>query len=428
MRQKLTIKIMRRSQPGWLMRTLILLPFLLGTLQELLGLSRGIRYLLDGAWVLLLLFWARSGFRTNGKGIGRLALWAAAFLGYTLLVSAARLSVPAYYLWGARNSFRFYAAFFTFAAFLTPEEVEGYLTAFDRLFWINFVVSLFQFFILGKKGDFLGGIFGTQSGVNADTNLFFLIVVTKSLLFYLEKRESPWRCVCKCAAALLVAALAELKFFFAEFLLVLALAVFFTGISRRKFRVILAGFGAAILGAALLNGVFPQFDRWFSVEWFFENAASRKGYTSSGDLNRLNAISVIGERWLTGWDERLLGLGLGNCDTSGYAFLSTPFYKKFSYMHYTWMSHAFLYLETGYLGLIFYFGFFLLTFAEIRAVEKRSEGLTGTCCRMGKILAICCLILTVYNASLRSEAAYMAYFVLAIPFALQGPSTKSHKR
>ena len=31
-------------------------------------------------------------------------------------------------------------------------------------------------------------------------------------------------------------------------------------------------------------------------------------------------------------------------------------------------------------------------------------------------LAICCILIAIYNSSLRMEAGYMAYFVLALPF------------
>ena len=32
------------------------------------------------------------------------------------------------------------------------------------------------------------------------------------------------------------------------------------------------------------------------------------------------------------------------------------------------------------------------------------------------IFAICCILIAIYNSSLRMEAGYMAYFVLALPF------------
>ena len=87
-------------------------------------------------------------------------------------------------------------------------------------------------------------------------------------------------------------------------------------------------------------------------------------------------------------------------------------------MHYTWMSYATMYLECGWIGLIFYFGFFVLVYFKVLKIERNcSAGWKGYC-RITRIVAVLCLIISVYNSSLRTEAGYMAYFVLAVPFAI----------
>ena len=193
---------------------------------------------------------------------------------------------------------------------------------FDIFFWLNVAVSLYQYFVLELSGDYLGGIFGTEKGGNAYTNVFFLIMLVKDILFYLEKRQKPIPCMLKCGAMLLVAALAELKFFFVEFILVLSLAVIFTKFTWRKILIILGGSAAVVAAASLLMTVFPEFEGFLSLERILEVTTSDKGYTSSGDLNRLNAISRINELWLkTPW-QRLFGLGLGK---SRQKYLYLPF-------------------------------------------------------------------------------------------------------
>lgn len=57
------------------------------------------------------------------------------------------------------------------------------------LVWLDVVVSLYQFFVMQLDGDYLGGIFGVEKGGNVYTNIFFVIVVTKSVLSYLEKKR-----------------------------------------------------------------------------------------------------------------------------------------------------------------------------------------------------------------------------------------------
>lgn len=416
MHSRLTIKIKKRSATGWLVWILVMMPFLFAFLNEFLGVPHAVRYLMDFSWIgltVLMLLYKRHFQRT----VDSLALWVILFLICTLLTYVMQYQSGLYYLWGFRNNFRFYAAFFLFVVFLKPKDGEDYLKLFDKIFWINAAVSMFQYFVLDLEGDYLGGVFFTEAGGNSYTNLFFLIVVTRSVVLYLEKREKLGVCTAKLVTAVVVAAMAELKFFFVELVLVIILASLFARFSWRKLLVIVGGFLVVVLGAFFLTRLFPHFSDFFSYRWFLETALSEKGYTSAGDMNRLNAIPMINELWLKSWGQRLFGLGLGNCDTSGFAFLNTPFFQRNGDLHYIWMSYAMIYLECGYVGLAFFWGFFVLLFFKLCRMEKKAEGGMISTCRIARILAILCIVISVYNGSLRMEAGYMVYFVLAIPFA-----------
>ena len=412
----MTIKIKKRTQPGWLMWLIIVLPFLFGFLNEFVGLPRTIRYLLDVAWIALLMFMVCFQRRLEIKPVRGLLGWVFLFLLYTALVYLVEFQSPLYYLWGLRNNFRFYVAFFAFCLFMKSGEVEGFFRLFDVLFWVNAAVTLFQFFVLGNKGDYLGGIFGVTQGTNAYTNIFFVIVISRSLLLYLQKRGNIWPCITRCAVALFVAALAEIKFYFVIFVVIFAMALLLTDFTWRKLMVIFGGIAVVALGAAVLVMIFPGSAGFLTFDFLWETATSDKGYTSAGDLNRLNAIPQINELWLTNWGQRMFGLGLGNCDTSGIAALNTPFYRVNADMHYTWIGYAFLYLETGWIGLVFYYVFFVMVYLKCGG---RREGMEKTYCQLARILAVCCILITVYNPSLRAESGYMAYFVLAVPFVYE---------
>ena len=408
----MTITLKKRSQAELLTGILIVMPFWLGTLREFLGLPSAIQYLLDAVWCLLLAYMFRS--RHKGPLILRVCVWL--FLIYTALVYLVQFQSPLYYLWGIRNNFRFYAAFFAFCLFLNQRDADDYFRLFDKLFWVDIAVSLVQFFLLEKKGDHLGGLFGVESGANGYTNTFFCIILTKSVIFYLGKKEKMLACVAKFVAAIIIAALAELKFFFVEAVLIIILAVLFTDFSWRKVLIICGGLVGILAGVMLLVKIFPNFTGFFSWEWMWKTAISNKGYTSSGDINRLNAISQINEYWLTGKWSRFFGMGLGNCDTAGFEIVNTPFFKAYGDMHYTWLSHAMMYLECGWIGLMFYFGFFVLVYFKALKIEKTCGIGWKSYCRITRIVAVLCLIISVYNSSLRMEAGYMAYFVLAVPF------------
>ena len=301
MKSKLTITIKKRSQPEWFSWFILIMPFLFGLLNTLLRLPWAIRYLIDVAWVMLVFLLMRYRPLKRLKEARGLVLWVCLFLICTLLVYLVQYQSGLYYLWGFRNNFRFYIAFFAFAAFLRSSDIDGLFRVMGKVFWLNVFISLFQFFAQGLQQDVLGGIFGVETGVNGYSNIFYVVVLTSSLILCFEKQEPLKSCVLKCGAALVVAALTELKFFFVEFALILALTSLYTKFTWRKLIMILGGAVGLVVCTALLMEIFPGFKGWFSFDRMLETAISDKGYTSSGDLNRLNSIPRINELWLTHW-------------------------------------------------------------------------------------------------------------------------------
>ena len=109
-------------------------------------------------------------------------------------------------------------------------------------------------------------------------------------------------------------------------------------------------------------------------------------------------------------------MGLGSCETSSY-FQSTFFLQYGEQLHYNYLLHAFTPLETGWIGLILFLGFFVsvgvLAWKYSRAVPADKK----TLCLTAMIMAAVCLIQCFYNNALRVEnSGYLAFFILAVPF------------
>lgn len=424
MNNKMVIRIKKRSQPSMLIWLILLLLFAMALLLQIFHLPGAVRYLCDVVWICMAVMLVLRS-RIKGGDFQCAFGWIILFAAYTLLVYMVSYQSVFYYLWGFRNNFRFYVAFLFFVVFAKAEDIHDLFRLFDQLYWVNLVVTMIQFYLLEVDGDYLGGIFGVEQGCNGYTVVFLSVIVAKSVVFYLEAKEKTWQCLTKCTAALYVAALAELKYFYIMFIVIVVLASLFTKFTWRKFFLIAGGAIGIVAGVSLLSSLFSGGLKWFSLEWFWKNAISSKGYTSNYDLNRLNAIAVINERWLTdGW-QRLFGLGLGNCDTSSYAIVNTPFFEKYGDMHYSWLSYAFMYLECGWIGLLFYYGFFALVYRRAQKMEHGCDASVKTYCRIARIMAIVCVMISIYNSSLRTEAGYLVYFVLAAPFAYSRSMQKS---
>ena len=136
-------------------------------------------------------------------------------------------------------------------------------------------------------------------------------------------------------------------------------------------------------------------------------------------MNRMTAVSISLEQFLLSPWENIFGLGLGNCDYANFDFLNTPFYLANNQWHYSWFSSAMLVLETGLAGLGIYVLFFVVLFFAVHERQKLKQA-DVLYCQLAKIMALMCLVLILYNNSLRVEAAYMIYFILSLPFLAKG--------
>lgn len=387
-------------------------PFIMAFLLEFLKLPSFVKYVTDVMYVggVLLAASGRSAFIR--KKHAPFVLFTVALLIYTFVVYLFNFQTPLYYFWGVRNTFRFYAAFMLFAVMLDEEDAQGCLKFMDTVFWINAAVSLFQFFVMGLRQDFLGGIFGVDEGCNSYTIIFFSIVLTKSLLGFMNKQEKAWHCFLKCGVSLLIAAMAELKFFFILFVLILLLCTLMTKFSFRKTLVLAVGALLLMFSGSLLPMIFGK-NQALTLD-NIQKMITATNYSTAKDLGRFTAIPTIARDFLTTPLKQLFGLGLGNCDTSAFQMFNSEFYRSHSYLNYNWFSSAFLFLETGAVGLVAYLSFFVLCFVLARRQIKK--GANELFCRISMIMSVICFILVFYNSSLRTEIAYMAFFSLALPF------------
>ena len=410
--------IRKRSFPEWFALLLVCLPFAYSFFTELLRLPNVIKFLSD---MLIMVSAAIVVIRSTNKGqlyVSRansaFTVVIALFFLYTLIGYLLNYQSFLYYFWGARNNFRFYFAFLIFISFIKAEDASKCLKLIDVLLWVHVAVTLVQYFVYNHEQDFLGGIFGVQKGCNGYTIAFISIVASKSVLSYMNGEEKAVLCIIKCAMCLLVSALAELKAFFLFFLLILTIATIVTRFSAKKYLLIAAAVILVGLAYTILVSLFENFRGFLSIENIL-NELVKENYASSEDMGRFTSIPIISERFLTTLPDRLLGMGLGNCDTSTISIFNTAFYDRYVDLHYSIFSVAFIYIETGVIGLVLFSAFFVVSLVKACIALRRKEG-NLLFNQMGIIMSILCFVLIFYNSSLRTEAGYMIYFVLALPF------------
>lgn len=415
----MTLRIKRRSQNEWMTLFILVFSFLFSSFIEILNFPSAVKYLIDVVWCLLLVTMVFRKKSRISYDANIMKYWIIAFFFYCFVNYIVNFQSAFYFLWGVRNNFRFYIFFLACIYYLNKRNIDEFFSFIDKIFYVHIVFVFVQYFIFGCKQDFLGGLFGTEQGCNGGLNIFQVIVVSYSVLRYLNRGSSFWKCLFNCAMCLLIAAMAELKFFFVEFAVIVVLVLFLTKFTWKKLGIILfAGIGL-IIGIQILLMIFPVWKDSMSIKGLLDIASSDKGYTGYNDMNRLTVISMSNDLFLKTPLRQLFGLGLGNCDKSeAFSFLVTPFYMRYSKLHYDWMSSAFMYLENGFVGLIFYIGFFVLSFFAA-AKERMRDKANIVYLQVTQVVAVMSVLIVIYNASLRTEFAYMVYFVLAVPFILQ---------
>lgn len=408
---KLLVK--KRTLPEIITYIIFIMPFFLSFFQEILGLPSFIKYIIDVCWLgilISLLFMKRAYIR---KDITPAISVVITFFLIAFIVYLFNFQSPFYFLWGLRNNLRFYISFIAFSIFFDEDDLKSCFKFLDVFSWINTIVVFFQFFVLGYRQDFLGGIFGNEKGCNAYLIVFFVIISTKTILNYFNDNESAISCFTKCGIILLISVMAEMKVFFLIFVVILILASVITKFSWKKVCLYIISSLFIMIASVMIVEIFGE-NRAIDIDNIIDLIFATN-YSSSRDLGRLTAIPTISNRFLTEPLEKLFGFGLGNCDTSAFAICNTPFYRSYSYLNYNWFSSAFLFLETGYVGLSLFLLFFVTIFV-LSYRKSKQEDSNKLFCQMAMIMAVICVILTFYNSSLRTETGYMAYFVLALPF------------
>ncbi len=392
---------------------MFVLPFMLNFLQDVLHIPGIIKYTVDLAWIITISFIVIARQQFIHKKVLPLLAIIGIYLLYVLIVYMFNFQSVFYFIWGLRNNIRYYIAVIAFVYFLDKDDIELCLKLIDILFVIHVIAAFVQFFILGYDWDYLGGIFGVQRGCNGHSLLFIAIVCIKSLLMYMHGRERLITCLMKCVLSLVIAVMSELKFMFILFMIILVITVVNTRFSFKKLLLVAGASVISFLGAMYFTTIWGE-NYALTIDRIIELVTSTH-YSSTRDLSRFTAIPVISETILTDVPQKLFGLGLGNCETSSFAICNTPFYESHSYLNYNWISSAFAFIETGFIGLALLVSFFVVVFFCAGRMKRRGE-CPDLYAEMSMTMSIVCIIMLFYNSSLRTDIGYIAYFILAIPF------------
>lgn len=313
-------------------------------------------------------------------------------------------------IWAIRVTFRFYIFYIACTKYLKMDDVEKIFSSFEKIFIINGILVLYQFLVAGYEGDYLGGIFGIETGCNGYMNVFFVIMLIYEMNSYYNKKIGATKFAFYIISMLAMAGISELKIFYVETVIAFLGLLLVNKPSKRTVKFLIICVVGLIVGLNVIKNVFPEaylilFDldeisKYLSASW-----------SGGSEVARTTAIPFINRKFMNNSIIReLFGLGFGNCEMS--SFFETPFAEKFANTNYRNFSFAMQYLETGLIGLILYASFFVVLLIDV------IKGKCNEKTQVWKNFLIVYIILiglnVWYNDTCKSDCAYLIYFCLAI--------------
>lgn len=319
-------------------------------------------------------------------------------------------------IYGIYKYYRGFVFFYCVIAFVDKDSVEQTLGMFKSVFYINFALSLFQFFVLGTNQDLLGGIFGTVVGNNQYTNLLFVIISVyciDKIINHDANRKENNMAVAFLFFMFIIAALAEIKFFFAEFVLLLAVAYLFSQKKINSIIYIVLVVGGVVACYNLLLRYFPQFTTLVSelkVGGLVRLRDLQRHYSTDYDIGRAVVFSYSNQYLLPKSINHWLGMGIGNVSSSN--LTNNEFWLKNQETHYDQFYTAYLYNEQGLVGFslycLIYIGLLIIGISALRNKKTKKYGL------MLILMIVGCMMIFAYNMALYSQLNFIMFWALAV--------------
>lgn len=333
----------------------------------------------------------------------------------------------ALFLWGIRNQYRFILFLIASVIILEPRDLPQIADLLKRWFVINLPIVTVEF-LLGYRMDFLGGTFGLERGCNAIVNIFLCIITSIILIQWFNKKISLRIFLLYFIGVLYWAVVSEIKVYFIELvLIVLVTLVLVRGNEIKKLSIILIGVICAIFGVIIMSSIFPYYKNFFRLNKIVDYMYSvNLGYAGFG---RMSAIDYTNRLFFNNEIKKLLfGLGTGSAEFSTISFLNSSFFaanEKYQYFSYF---HAFMYIERGLFGLVWYFALFLRSIITA-CFEAKKNNISRDYLQISVLVSLSSVITMVYDIALRtSTSAYLAFLVLGFPYICQKQHLPMNKK
>lgn len=318
-------------------------------------------------------------------------------------------------LWGIRMIVRYLLLFIFVYQTFSLSDVIRFKRIFTKVFWINLLLIIFQYFIEGKFGDAVGGIFG-GNGLLFVFNLLCIFLFSAD---YFQGKLRLGKYALILASQMFIAMAAEIKMMY----FTIPLAVYAVYVMMKKFSVkhiavlVVAFFGLVPAMSSVMSLMYGEeyIARTFDRE-SIENETSKTYSFSAGEdvgFNRNTSIMLAGKIILTDPIHLITGYGIGSANAS--SIFGTWIFARYGVLtSYNYFTPSYLLIEFGWLGfLIWIIVLLLITCRFYITYRTTNDQYTKYWASTGCLSALFTYILAWYNNVPYCDA-YLLYFLWAV--------------
>lgn len=358
---------------------------------------------------IAVVFLAILMFRALRTGVYMGSVWVKRSIYLALLVMAVNiisgiigLVSPIWFLRGIRSVCRFYVLYIGMIIYWDKGDVYEFFKFMIKLYPINFAVVLIQWIVWPNNYDGIIGITGTWLAV------YMILVVAYYAVMYLKGEEKIYKVAIVSFLNFLTAAWGDQRGYYFMFIAAMLVIILYERKTTKLFSIIIGGAIVIAIGLYIMSIWMPvSYQTLLGVDAIYEyGTRTSGGYEISrfGAFNELNDLFFHDNVILN-----LFGYGLGACE------VGSPFYNQYGDLHYTWFTHQWTFLETGYLGifmLVCFFGWHLVVAIGAKRFIKNThdQGLAVICAS----LALVSIVSIVYFSMHRSYSGYFIYSIMAM--------------
>lgn len=331
------------------------------------------------------------------------------------------------FFWAIRNTFRGIVFFIAAINYIDRNDIKKILDNLLKLQFINLILAIYQFAVLHHIMDRIGGIFGYGNG--SGVNIFNAILIAYYLNNYLWNKNSLLKLLFAVLSSFIIAALAEEKMTYIIFMAIFIISIGLSKFSLKKIMALAVGTIGLFVGLILMKEYYPgMYEVMTNINRILDYAQTT--YEEGYRLPRIGAFPKISELFFKNDLHNVLGLGFGNCDTSNFSMFQSDFYNEFGEYNYRLFTHQWIFIEGGYLSFISFVGIFIcIAYYLIKGIFIEENKDIKCNCIVSFCLCCCCIILIWYNATLKNDMQYLAYFSMIFGFLeIKNNKIKSEER